>query len=53
MGALPSLEANKYLIDRILGKPTERTEARGEVIIKIVYEKRSRVVDGKLHEEGT
>ena len=53
VGALPSLEANKYLIDRILGKPTERTEARGEVTIRIVYEKRPRVVDGKVHEEGT
>ena len=53
VGALPSLEANTYLIDRILGKPTERVEGRGEVTIKIVYEKRPRVVDGKVHEGET
>lgn len=52
VGALPSLEANKYLVDRLLGKPTERVEGRGEVTIKIVYEKRPRIVDGKVHEEG-
>ena len=53
VGALPSLEANKYLIDRVLGKPTERVEGRGEVTIRIVYEERPRQVDGKVIEEGT
>ena len=49
----PDRQSNIYLIDRYLGKPTERTEARGEVVIRIVYEKRPRIVDGKVHEEGT
>ena len=53
VGILPSLQANTYLIDRLLGKPTERVEGRGEVTIRIVYEKRPRVVDGKVHEEET
>ena len=49
----PDRESNVYLTNRLIGKPTERTEARGEVTIKIVYEKRPRVVDGSVHEEGT
>ena len=50
----PDRMANTYLIDRYLGKPTERVEGRGEVTIRIVYEKRPRVVEGTvLHEEET
>ena len=48
----PDRYANIYFIDRYLGKPTERVEGRGEVTIRIVYEKRPRIVDGKVHEEG-
>lgn len=47
----PDRQSNVYLLDRYLGKPTERVEGRGEVTIRIVYEKRPRVVDGKVHEE--
>ena len=49
----PDRQANVYLLDRYLGKPTERVEGRGEVTIRIVYEKRPRIVDGKVIEEET
>ena len=49
----PDRQSNVYLLDRYLGKPTERVEGRGEVTIKIVYEKRPRVVDGQVHKEKT
>ena len=52
-GLPPDRQANVYLLDRYLGKPTERVEGRGEVTIRIVYEKRPRIVDGKVHEEET
>ena len=47
----PDRESNVYLTNRLIGKPTERVEGRGEVTIKIVYEKRPRVVDGTVHKE--
>ena len=46
----PDRMANTSLIDRYLGKPTARVEGRGEVIIRIVYEKRPRMIEGSLSE---
>lgn len=49
-GELPDRYANIYLIDRYLGKPTERVEARQQVVVRVVYEDRPQVIEGEARE---